>query len=73
MKKLGKLSINPENVIKNEELVNLKGGYGSFLCRCGFVGNYTSDSFFVAANDIVEALQIAGDHCDGDGATCSGV
>jgi natural product precursor len=29
MKKLGKLSINPEKVIKNEELVNLRGGeYG---------------------------------------------
>ena len=27
MKKLKKLSINPEKVIKNEELVNLKGGY----------------------------------------------
>ena len=27
MKKLGKLSINPEKVIKNEELVNLRGGY----------------------------------------------
>ena len=26
MKKIGKLSINPEKVIKNEELVNLKGG-----------------------------------------------
>ena len=30
MKKLGKLFINPEKVIKNEDLVNLKGGdYGS--------------------------------------------
>lgn len=29
MKKLGKLSINPEKVIKNDELVNLRGGYGS--------------------------------------------
>lgn len=28
MKKIGKISINPEKVIKNEELVNLKGGYG---------------------------------------------
>ncbi len=29
MKKLGKLIINPEKVIKNEELVNLRGGdYG---------------------------------------------
>ena len=26
MKKLGKLIINPEKVIKNEELVNLRGG-----------------------------------------------
>lgn len=33
MKKLSKLSINPEKVIKNEELVNLKGGYmGNFKC-----------------------------------------
>ena len=28
MKKLGKLTINPEKVIKNEELVILRGGYG---------------------------------------------
>ena len=27
MKKLNKLIINPEKVIKNEELVNLRGGY----------------------------------------------
>ena len=27
MKKLGKLTINPEKVIKNDELVNLRGGY----------------------------------------------
>jgi hypothetical protein len=27
MKKLGKLNINPEKVIKNEELISLKGGY----------------------------------------------
>jgi len=29
MKKLGKLSISPEKVIKNEELINLRGGYDS--------------------------------------------
>ena len=33
MKKLGKISINPEKLIKNDELVNLKGGYG-FNCYC---------------------------------------
>lgn len=35
MKKLGKLSINPEKVIKNEELVNLRGGnytIGDYKC-----------------------------------------
>ena len=34
MKKLGKLSINLEKVIKNEELVNLKGGYAEYACTC---------------------------------------
>jgi len=41
MKKLGKLSINPEKVIKKEELVNLRGGYGDdgggggmYICWC---------------------------------------
>ncbi len=27
MKKIGKISINPEKVIKDDELINLKGGY----------------------------------------------
>ena len=33
MKNLKKLSINPEKVIRNEELVNLKGG--SYWPGCG--------------------------------------
>jgi natural product precursor len=33
MKKLGKITINPEQVIKDEELVNLKGGYDGW-CTC---------------------------------------
>lgn len=32
MKTLGKLTINPERVIKNEELVNLRGGYSGNGC-----------------------------------------
>ncbi len=32
MKKIGKLTINPEKVIKNDELVNLRGGYGDNGC-----------------------------------------
>jgi natural product precursor len=38
MKKLNKLSINLNKVMKNEELVNLRGGYVSygsyFSCSC---------------------------------------
>ena len=35
MKKLGKLTINPEKVITNDELINLKGGdYGLMDMRC---------------------------------------
>lgn len=32
MKKLGKLVINPEKVMKNEDLVMLRGGYGELNC-----------------------------------------
>jgi hypothetical protein len=32
MKKLGKLSINPEKIMKNEELINLQGGEINYLC-----------------------------------------
>jgi len=40
MKKLGKLNINPEKVMKNEELTTLKGGdaAGSFDCKVVYEG-----------------------------------
>ena len=34
MKKLVKLHINSERIIKNEELLILKGGYGDCMCFC---------------------------------------
>jgi hypothetical protein len=36
MKKLGKLQINSEKIMKNEELLTLRGGYGGDCClyRC---------------------------------------
>jgi len=36
MKKLSKLLINPERIMKNEDLKSLKGGYGeeSTYCLC---------------------------------------
>jgi len=38
MKKLGKLVINPDKLMKNEELVNLRGGYDLDLCSFGAYG-----------------------------------
>ena len=34
MKKLGKLNINPEKLMKNEELLTLRGGYDYGFCTC---------------------------------------
>lgn len=38
MKKLGKLIISPEKVMRNEELINLQGGYFGgcnwYYCEC---------------------------------------
>ena len=35
MKRLNKLEINPEKVMKNEELLTLRGGYdGTGCCMC---------------------------------------
>lgn len=45
MKKIGKLSINPEKVIKNDELVNLRGGYGGDTsCSDGTTAGSSSES-----------------------------
>ncbi|MDO9580009.1 MAG: hypothetical protein Q7J06_05510 [Bacteroidales bacterium] len=33
MKKLNKLQINPERMMKDEELLNLRGGDGWLTCR----------------------------------------
>jgi len=34
MKKLKKLEISPEKIMKNEELINLQGGGGGDVCHC---------------------------------------
>lgn len=58
MKKLGKLSINPEKVIKNEELVNLRGGY---LYDCWCFG--TDEHLQIEAIDLDEARDVTSEHC----------
>ena len=46
MKKLGKLSISPEKLMKNEELISLRGGYGynAICCYASKPGEYCNDS-----------------------------
>lgn len=63
MKKLGKILINSEKVIKNEELVNLKGGWypgqecpnpndHEFSCNCvGSIGEWNG-----CYSDVFEAI-----------------
>lgn len=76
MKKLGKLSINVDKIMKNEELVNLKGGdygYGeACTCTCftqygRCLGYVSSDdgNCYRACEDVYEgegALGICGNH-----------
>ncbi len=45
MKKLVKISISPEKIMKNEELINLQGGYSGgcpiYFCQCtGTLGTW---------------------------------
>ena len=50
MKKLGSLKINTEKLIKNEDLITLRGGYGQYSCYregwipgCyGFIASYNT-------------------------------
>jgi hypothetical protein len=66
MKKLSKLTINPSKVMKNEELVNLKGGYtggyGRHYLKCNRPSG--SCSTWVETCDDVEALtKLCDDNC----------
>lgn len=42
MKKLNKLQIKSEKLMKNEELKTLRGGYDSSCCECHIVGGGTN-------------------------------
>lgn len=48
MKTLGKLKINLDKMLKNEELVNLRGGYSQTpsCCKCT---SYNGASYYVGA------------------------
>lgn len=67
MKKLGKLSINVDKIIKNEELVNLRGGDYYSNRTCGAIS--ASGSIYCDLTK-TEAIWWAG--CDPDGTNCDG-
>ncbi len=62
MKKLKKLKINQERIIKNNELTTLKGG-GTWTCFCSGYGSF----FPVTADTIDEALLALSYICPGSG------
>jgi hypothetical protein len=51
MKKLTKLQISPEKLMKNEELLTLRGGYASYKCyRLGTMGEEGCINFLTYIN-----------------------
>lgn len=68
MKKLGKLSINPEKVINNEELVKLRGGY-SGTCAAIYNGEVwcgvsrTEAIFWAGCTDQENGTNCSGNWC----------
>jgi hypothetical protein len=72
MKKLGKLEINSERIMKNEELLVLRGGYESinFYCVCGHCGDFAGECNPIFASGIENALQFYNQYCGGLGCTC---
>lgn len=49
MKKLNKFEVNPLKLLKNNELLTLKGGYGTTCCTCYSGGTPIGD--VLATND----------------------
>jgi hypothetical protein len=60
MKKLGKITINPEKVIKNEELKSIKGGWIEVQCYC----YQTMEHFGLWVEDWFEAADLISQHCE---------
>jgi natural product precursor len=56
MKKLTKLNINPEKVMKSEELITLRGGYGSGYCTCRDDDDNILDGWFMEDCDYCYTL-----------------
>lgn len=62
MKKLNKLEINPQKLMKNEELLTIRGGYGVLICN-GNGSNCILDVF--SCGDFQEMLRACNIGCPG--------
>jgi hypothetical protein len=74
MKKLGKLQINPEKIMKNEELLTLRGGYVStyYLCDCDFGPIVPWNDTWWSCYTYQEEINYDGmQRCIGGAATCN--
>ncbi len=70
MKKLNKLQINSERIMKNEELITLRGGYGVVSCRIGGTQCWSGD----ATNCGSDAVKKCNENCSGwDNFVCAGI
>ncbi len=59
--------------LSSQELKNVKGGYGSYSCYCGFTGGSGENhKIAVTAPTLEDALNATGAVCQGQGATCNG-
>ncbi len=60
MKKLNKLQINSERIMKNKELISLKGGYGNYSYECYLNGSFSmmmssvQDNEFAASSECTD-------------------
>lgn len=65
MKMLGKLLINPEKVMKNGELISLRGGYSGETCAA------ISGTGSILCN-VSKSEALFGAGCDSSGSNCNG-
>ena len=62
MKKLTKLNINPEKVMKNEELIVLRGGYSYWTCNPVVCPGETDSNWYGSADSEADAMRNAEDY-----------
>jgi len=64
MKTLGKLQINSDKLVKNEELISLKGGYeNACYCMCDGGGHMAGSTGSLNCNSLCLEAGFSGGDC----------